>query len=87
MKYKISIFRNTKKIEGSKQPDWRISMLKDEKWVDGGALWVKQDKSGNDYLAGDFDTDKQPFVKQPDISLGEVAASEIPDNNDVVVPF
>lgn len=78
MKYKVSIFKNTKKTEGSKQPDYRITILKDEKWVDGGALWIKQDKSGNNYLAGDFDTDKQPFVKQPDIAAGEVADDSIP---------
>ena len=86
MKYKISIFKNTKKPEGSKQPDYRITMLKDGKFVDGGALWIKQDKSGNAFLGGEFDTDKQPFAKQPDISAGEAPANEIPDDG-VVVPF
>jgi uncharacterized protein (DUF736 family) len=63
----ISIFKNTKKVEGSKQPDYRITFKNGDKFVDGGALWVKQDKNGNNYLAGEFDTEKQPYKKEEKI--------------------
>ena len=66
MKYKISVFKNNKKESGTKQPDYRISMLKDEKWVDAGALWVKVGANDTTFLSGEFDTDKQPYVKKAD---------------------
>jgi hypothetical protein len=42
----FSIFKNTKKKEGSTQPDYKMSVKMGEEYVDCGSCWLKDGKSG-----------------------------------------
>lgn len=46
MNKNFSIFKNTHKKEGSTQPDYKISMKVGEEYVEIGAGWIKDGKSG-----------------------------------------
>lgn len=53
-----------KKTEG--QPDYRISFKTEDSFVEGGACWIKKDKSGNTYLScklGDVYVDHTDMTK------------------------
>ena len=42
----FSIFKNTKKAEGSKQPDYKLSAKIGDEYVEIGGGWIKDGKSG-----------------------------------------
>lgn len=42
----FSIFRNTNKKEGSTAPDYKMSVKVGEEYVECGACWLKEGKSG-----------------------------------------
>lgn len=42
----FSIFPNSYKEEGSKQPDYKVSVKEGDNFVEWGACWKKQGKNG-----------------------------------------
>lgn len=46
---KLFIYKNDKKQEGSKQPDFKVFALINEKFVDVGGAWWNKDKKGTFY--------------------------------------
>lgn len=42
----FSIFKNTHKKEGSTQPDYKLSVKIGEEYIECGAGWIKEGKSG-----------------------------------------
>ena len=42
----FSIFKNTKKTEGSTQPDYKLSVKIGDEYIECGAGWIKDGKSG-----------------------------------------
>lgn len=42
----FSIFKNTNKKEGSKEPDYNLSAKIGEEFVDIGAAWIKEGAKG-----------------------------------------
>lgn len=45
----FNLQKNTKKADN--QPDYRISFKTGDTFVEGGACWIKKDKSGNNFLS------------------------------------
>lgn len=46
MSKNFSIFKNTHKKEGSTAPDYKMSMKIGEEYIEIGACWLKEGKSG-----------------------------------------
>lgn len=74
----IIIFRNSKKPEGSKQPDYRGELDCDgvKKEV---ALWVRESQQGTKYFAGRL---SEPYQKsQPEAVSDPYASAPEPGDN------
>jgi hypothetical protein len=62
----ISIFKNHKKVEGSKQPDYTGELLTPEGEVLRISLWTKEGKGGGKFLAGSV---QKPFNQVPQAKI------------------
>lgn len=67
----FSIFKNVNKKEGSTAPDYKMSMKIGEEYVDCGACWLKEGKSGKYFSCKLADTyvDKEKGVAKPGFQI------------------
>ena len=79
----ISIFKNHKKVEGSKQPDYTGELLTPEGEVLRISLWTKEGKGGGKFLAGSV---QKPFNQVPQAKITGQPASHYGDD-DPDMPF
>lgn len=79
----ISIFKNNKKTEGSKQPDYQGELLTPDGEILQVSLWVKEGKSGK-FFAGMV---KPPFSPQAQTKVNPQAPTRLTEEESDSLPF
>lgn len=54
----LAVFRNTRKQEGDNKPDYEITGLTLDGRPMKGALWLKKDRNGKTFMAGNIAVDE-----------------------------
>lgn len=54
----LAVFRNSRKQDGDKKPDYEITGLTLDGRPMKGALWLKKDRNGNTFMAGNIAVDE-----------------------------
>lgn len=61
----LAVFKNTRKVEGDNKPHYEISGLGLDGLPIKGALWLKEDRNGNKFMAGKIEVDTYLMEKNP----------------------